>query len=141
MLKVSDIMRHCRNHFICGYRTGDQQIQDGKIRGDDTLPLEWIAIDGSRSNNGVHQADQNGCYTTLTDETWHGTVWYLSPPQDFLDLCEEIIAYAKEHPVSEIKSEQFGTYRYVKKDGVIPWQTVFAEELRPWQHMVMEVQV
>ena len=33
MLKVSDIMRHCRNHFICGYRTGDQQIQDGKIRG------------------------------------------------------------------------------------------------------------
>ncbi len=139
MLTVAHIMRYCRNYFIKGSYRGQMEVSGGVFQWRGDLPADWIVLEGSRKNHGAFRADASGKFSGLTDETWEGRVIFLEPPQDFLDLCEEIILYDKDHPRGKLKSEQFGTYRYVRQEKEIPWQEAFAKDLQPWMHMFTEV--
>ena len=87
---LTEICAEIKNYFSYNKdkHPGDIKIVDGKVVGIET-PTEYIAIFGSRHNNGVHKLSDDD----LVDEEFHGAVWIMSPPAAFLSLVEEIEAW------------------------------------------------
>lgn len=144
MVTPGDVMRVCRNHFVRERREGAWRVSGGRLEPEGTAHAgDWIAIEGSRRNDGVYLTAEDGTLPDAADESWDGAVWLLAPPRAFLALCEEIRRYDEAHPASDLKSEQFGEYRYVTAAGAsgapVGWQAVYAAALAPWRRMVAEV--
>lgn len=100
---------------------------------------QYYRIKGSRFNDGVHQYG----VTTLTDETFEGTVWPMKIPQAFLDLANTIEQWQEkngETVSSPIQNESWGGYSYSLKSGSgesgsVCWQSIFARQLNRWRKM------
>ena len=102
-VSMGSVMRHCRNYFEAGSYDGEIVIEGGQLITPALAHGRYIAIRGSAYNDGVHQVGD-----ALTDETFTGRVWVLSPPAAFVALAEEISAYDDKNPVGALQSESFG---------------------------------
>lgn len=129
-------------------RIGDFAIEDGKITPHFDFPTDYIRIVGSHRNDGVHKLT-NGETTDLVDEgKFHGAVWIMSPPKDFLDLVDEIAAWEAKYGgidsplMSPFQSESFGGYSYTKASfsngsggGLPTWESTFASKLNQYRRI------
>lgn len=101
---------------------GDFAIVDGEITPSFDIQTDYIRIVGSHKNDGVHKRGDSGF--DLADEgEFHGAVWVMSPPADFLALVAEIEAWQAKYSaldsqaMSPYNSESFGGYSYSKSSG------------------------
>ena len=141
-VKVSDVMRHVRNHFIVDAIQGDWQEAQGRLTPADQLsPGMWIAVTGADSGapSGVYQLDENGGIPGLDDMSWRGTVYRLNPPADFLRLCGDIACWAAANPDPAVSGEKLGAYSLSRK--AITWEAAFTSALTPYKQMFTEVKV
>ena len=137
-VKVSDVMRHVRNHFAVSRRTGQWSHEGGVLTPNDTLtPGMWIAIAGPGAPQGVYQLDENGGIPDLGDVTFTSTVWQLNPPADFLRLCGDIGCWAAANPDPTVSAEKLGEYSVTRR--AVTWESAFAPALHPYRRMFPEV--
>lgn len=138
-VKVSDVMRHVRNHFIHSSVTGTWAQQSGTLTpAADLTPGMWIAVSGPDAPGGVYQLDENGGIPGLEDCCFQGTVYRLAPPADFLRLCGDIACWAAANPDPTAESEKLGAYTVTRRSCT--WQEAFAPALAPYRRMYQEVQ-
>ena len=142
-VKVSDVMRHVRNHFIHDALEGSWQLKDGVLTPSDSLkPGMWIAIPQPDTGDcplpgGVYQLDEKGGIPLLGDMAWHGVIYRLSPPEDFLRLCGDISCWAAANPDPAVTQESLGAYDVSRR--AVTWEEAFAPALAVWRRMFAEV--
>lgn len=138
---IGSVMRHCRNYFERGYIDGQITIENGALSSPSLPDGRYIAVSGSAYNDGVYRLGADA----MTDETFTGRVWLLSPPASFVALAQEIAAWDAQNPSGAYTSENFGNYSYTKAGdgagGVATWQSVFAARLRAYQLLTSEVMI
>ena len=139
-IKVSDVMRHVRNHFIRDAITASWTHAGGTLSPADRLsPGMWIAVTGEGAPAGVYHLDEQGGIPGLSDTSWTGTVYLLDPPADFIRLCGDIGCWAAANPDPAIQSEKLGQYSVTRE--ACSWETAFAAALNPYKRMFTEVKV
>lgn len=139
-VKVSDVMRHVRNHFVRDSITGAWKHTGGTLSPSENFtPGMWIAVIGAEGFCGVYQLDENGGIPDLGDMSWTGTIYRLDPPSDFIRLCGDIGCWAAATPDPSVQSEKLGEYSVSRKAG--GWETAFAAALAPYKRMFAEVNV
>lgn len=144
---LEQIMWHIHNWFERSIEEGDYTIIGGSI----DLPFlqdgQYYRIIGSVFNDGLHQ--YGDAEDVLTSETFHGEIWALAPPKQFLNLAKEISDWCDANQKaldSPYSSENvIGVYSYTLKDGgsggsgnssqPISWQTQFRAKLNPWRKL------
>lgn len=146
---LSEICAEIKNYFV--YENdkyiGDWTIKDGVIIPSIDFPTDYIRVVGSRLNDGVHKlSDEND---TFNDESFHGAIWIMSPPNHFLALVEEIESWQEKNGtassinMSPFQSESFGGYSYSKATGsgasggssVPTWQSQYASRLKLYRRI------
>ena len=133
--EIKNYFSHDEDRFI-----GDFEIVDSEIIPSiSILDGQYYRIVGSVFNDGVHKyGDAND---VLKDEAqFHGAVWLMRVPQDFIDLVNEISEWQKKNAdilVSPYNSESFGGYSYTKASGgasgAYGWQNAFASRLNRYR--------
>lgn len=135
---ITQVCQYLRNWFEQTKYVGDFTIIDGELTFGDggTLPLlfgQYYRVIGSVLNDGVHKHP----YDNLSDESFHGSVWLMAVPPDFVGLVDDIDKWLEANSAainSPYQSESFGGYSY-SKDGArgTTWHTQFASRLEPWR--------
>ena len=89
---LSEICANIKNYFTYEQdkHFGDFAIVDGVITPSFDIPTDYIRIVGSHKNDGVHKRGQNGKFGLTDEADFHGAVWVMSPPADFLALVAEM---------------------------------------------------
>lgn len=156
MVTMAVICAEIKNYFLkdkvtpttCIYK-GEYTISDGSVTPSNFLKNgQYFRICGSDLNDGVYLNTAEG-RATLKDEIFDGTIWAMSVPQEFVELCNQIREWeaVNQAPnsvnMSALTSESFGNYSYTKgsgggsKSGVngaaITWQTAFYDALTPYR--------
>ena len=145
---LGEICAEIRNYFT--YRedihVGDWVIENGTISPAFAFETDYIRIVGSRLNDGVHKVSE----MALQDEAFHGGIWVMSPPADFLALADEIAAWQEKNgaldspAMSPFNSESFGGYSYSKSGGNASggsssagadWAAAFASRLKIYRRI------
>lgn len=145
---LTEICAEIRNYFTWSddRHIGDFAIVDGQITPSIDFKTDYFRIVGSRRNDGVHIVGD-----ALADEdTFHGAVWIMSIPADFLALVGEIEEWqrvnggANSQAMSPFQSESFGGYSYSKASGGSAsnlgqtgptWQSMYAKRLNLYRKM------
>lgn len=149
---LSEICAEIKNYFSYeeDRHVGDWTINDGVIAPSfDFKNVNYIRIVGSRLNDGVYKVSELA--TKLHNETFHGAIWLMSPPADFLSLVEEIESWqdangkADSANMSPFQSESFGGYSYSKGStnsnsqagvsSVPTWQSQYASRLKIYRRI------
>lgn len=148
---LTEICAEIKNYFSYEHdkKIGDFAIIDGRIAPSIDLPTDYIRIVGSHKNDGVHKLSDND----LIDEPkFHGAVWIMSPPRDFLALVDEIKSWQDSNGrvdsanMSPFQSESFGGYSYSKGSGgssesgsssVPTWQSQYASRLKIYRRITV----
>ena len=142
---ITDIMREIRNCFPVAVLYGPWQITDGVLTPPTGLPDSgWIALEGFDGLDGVHQLEAGRSLSGAPDGSWTGRVWLLSPPEDFLRVCQQIADWAHKQPDPSVQSESFGAYSRTSltvSGRPLGWQDIFADALRPYRRMFPEVSI
>lgn len=146
-MKLTEICADIKNYFCYekDIHIGDFSIVNGQISPHLDLPTDYIRIVGSRKNDGVH------CLTDTADELidegeFHGSVWIMSPPADFLALAQEISDWRDKNcgidslAMSPFNSENFGGYSYSKSGGAsggegANWQAAYRSRLNIYRRI------
>ena len=147
---LTEICAEIKNYFSyeCDRHIGDFAIIDGHVTPSFDIPTDYIRIVGSHLNDGVHKVSDND----LVDEgKFHGAIWVMSPPKDFLALADEIKSWqdangrADSTAMSPFQSESFGGYSYSKGSGssssasgassVPTWQSQYASRLEIYRRI------
>lgn len=135
---VANVMRRCKNYFDREVASGTFVIVGGVLTPEPES--EWVYIKGSRKNDGIRHLTQT---STLKDEVFDGTMWFLYPTDEFLALCAEIGTYCDNNARTGVISESFGNYSHTDATGVtggkLTWQEVFSVDLQPYVRMFTEV--
>ena len=122
---LNEICAEIKNFFTYDVdkHIGDFSIIDGAIAPSFDIPTDYIRIVGSRKNDGVHVRDEHGVFNLIDEGEFHGGIWVMSPPADFLALVAEIEAWQAKNggidsqAMSPYNSESFGGYSYSKSSG------------------------
>lgn len=147
---LGEICADIKNFFTYkdDIHVGDFVIESGTISPALDIPTDYIRIVGSRLNDGVHKRGKDGF--VLVDEAFHGAIWIMSPPADFLALAAEIEAWQDKNggidsaAMSPFNSESFGGYSYSKSGGSAAggsssagasWQSAFATRLKIYRRI------
>ena len=143
-IKVSDVMRHVRNHFIQSASTGSFRQAGGMLMpstgaADDFTPGMWVAIVSADGPQGVFQLTDQAGLADTPDTTFSGTVYVLNPPADFIRLCGDIACWAAANPDPAVSAEKLGEYSVSRR--AVTWESAFALALAPYRRMFPEVQV
>ena len=139
-IKVSDVMRHVRNHFVRSACTGAFAQAEGVLTPVDAFaPGMWVAIVSQDGPQGVFQLDDQGSLADTEDVTFTGTVYVLNPPADFLRLCGDIACWAAANPDPAVSAEKLGEYSVSRR--AVTWESAFAPALAPYRRMFTEVRV
>ena len=144
---LSEICAEIKNYFTweSDRHIGDFAIADGQITPPIDFSTNYFRIVGSRLNDGVHKVSDLAEHP-LKDEEFHGAVWIMSPPNDFIALVEEIESWQESNggatsvAMSPFQSESFGGYSYSKGSGgsangsggsyVPTWKSQYASRLK-----------
>lgn len=150
---LSEICAEIKNYFTYeGDRhIGDFAIVDGQITPSIDFPTDYVRIVGSRLNDGVHKRDpETGSFNFTDENEFHGAVWVMSPPNDFLSLVSEIETWQETNgkadsvAMSPFQSESFGGYSYSKASGgsvatggssAPTWQAQYASRLKIYRRI------
>ena len=145
---LTEICAEIKNYFCKDEDViiGDFKIENGNIAPSVGLASgQYYRIVGSVFNDGVH-ADTD----ELKDESeFHGAVWKMRVPKEFLDLVKDIEAWQEKNgaidsvAMSPYTSESFGGYSYSKStgrsgadgSGGSGWQDVFASRLNMYRRI------
>ena len=148
---LTEIYAEIKNYFTyeSDRHIGDFAIVNGAITPSIDFPTDYIRIVGSRLNDGVHKLSDEA--DVLVDEdTFHGAVWIMNPPNHFLALVDEIKAWqemngkADSVAMSPFQSESFGGYSYSKANGgsassggssAPTWQSQYASRLKIYRRI------
>ena len=148
---LNQICANIKNYFTFkdDIHVGDFSVTNGIIVPLFDIQTDYIRIVGSHKNDGVHIRGEEGF--NLADEgTFHGAVWVMSPPADFLALVAEIEAWQAKYGgvtsenMSPFQSESFAGYSYSKGTGgvasasvssVPTWQSTYASRLNPYRRI------
>ncbi|MBQ4581314.1 MAG: hypothetical protein IJA83_11710 [Clostridia bacterium] len=137
-IKVSDVMRHVRNHFVADCITGSFVHTGGTLTpGDAFQPGMWIAVCGKDAPQGVYQLDENGGIPDLGDRDFRASIYRLNPPADFIRLCGDIACWAAANPDPAVSAEKLGEYSVSRR--AVTWESAFAPALAPYRRMFAEV--
>ena len=149
-MDITEICMECKNFFLKdrnSIHAGTYTINSGIIKPIEFLtPGQYFYIHGSIFNDGVYQYTEEPI-KLLTDEVFDGSVWAMSVPPAFLQLCSDIDAWRKKFEtvdsanMSPFVSETVsGVYSRTKasagsSDGssIMTWQSVFRSKLRKWR--------
>lgn len=125
---------------------GDFAINGGVITPSFDIRTEYIRIVGSRKNDGVYKVSDLTEHPLKDEGKFHGAVWEMSIPQDFLDLVQEIEEWQKKYGgtdsalMSPFQSESFGGYSYSKASGgsgssssVPTWKSIYGSRLNAFR--------
>lgn len=148
-VSMTELMRAVRNCFLAGAADGAWRVADGRLTGSEALPEGWAAVEGY----GAFRLGPGGVGSGLPDGQWEGRVWLLQPPEDFLRLLEDVNGWLARQEKSAAlagqavtrRRESFGAYAaetaYAAPaaDASLNWQEAFADRLRPFRRMFMEV--
>lgn len=144
---LSEVCAEIRNYFTYSrdIHIADWVISNGIITPSLDIPTNYIRIVGSRLNDGVHKVSE----MQLQDESFHGGIWIMSIPADFLSLVAEIEQWQEKNgafdsiAMSPFTSETLGAYSYSKgssgnyasgsgNDGA-SWKDVYASRLHRYR--------
>ena len=146
---ISAVCAHIHNYFEVDDATGERLIYPGTYtieNGSITLPFlddgQYFRVFGSKKNNGVHVYGADD----LKDETFNGVIWEMRPPQEFLELVDEISDWMDKYGdtmKNPYQSEDvIGVYRYTKMtsgkvtgDYIATWQNVYKDQLNEWRKL------
>lgn len=148
---LSEICAEIKNYFTFApdMHIGDFSIVDGAIVPSFDIPTDYIRIVGSHKNDGVHKRDTNG-FSLVDEGEFHGAVWVMSPPADFIALAAEIEAWQAKNggldsqAMSPFNSESFGGYSYSKSgsgsasgsaSGAASWVAAFNGRLNIYRRI------
>lgn len=149
---LGDICAEIKNFFTYedDKHIDDWTIESGVLTPSFDFPTDYFRIVGSRLNDGVHQVSKL-TENPLKDESFHGAIWVMSPPDDFLALASEIEAWQKKNGgvdsenMSPFQSESFGGYSYAKgstyntsSNNLAPtttWQSQYAKRLNAYRRI------
>lgn len=139
---IGQVMKAINNHFISATQDGTFRITGNVLPEADGA--QWVYISGSMYHDGVWECC--GGYLTgrsmseLHDEEFEGTLFFLAPPQDFLELCEAVKEYEAKNPVGALQSEAFGGYSYSRGSSAgIGWRKAFASQLNAYRRMYSDI--
>lgn len=149
---LGEICAEIKNYFTFkdDKHFGDFAIINGQIAPSFDFPTDYIRIVGSHLNDGVHKISD----ADLVDEPeFHGAIWIMSPPADFLALVSEVEAWQTKYGsvnsenMSPFQSESFGGYSYSKgstgsgasagRSSVPTWQSTFASRLKIYRRIML----
>lgn len=146
---IGEICAEIRNYFVKDgdIHIGDWEISNGTISPALDFPTDYFRIVGSRLNDGVHRVFELE-HSLLIDEKFHGAIWIMSVPTEFILLANEIEAWQKKNGsvnsvnMSPFQSESFGGYSYSKGAGssgagssVPTWQKQYASRLNRYRRI------
>lgn len=144
---IGEICAELKNYFTYeeDRHIGDFTIVNGVLVPSLDFPTDYIRIVDSRLNNGVHKKNKDGVFE-LADESWHGSVWIMSPTADFLSLVDEIAEWQTKYAdviQSPYQSESFGGYSRTMASGNSSsggsqsptWQSQFGSRLKRYRRM------
>ena len=137
-VSIAAVMRHVHNYFERGCVEGEFTVSGGVLTPAPNAP--FFAVEGSMYHDGVYRP---GEMKDAPQEKFSGKLWMLCPPDDFVQLCEEISAYDDANPASAMQSESFGEYSYTRNgdNSKCAWTAAFAAKLNGYRHMFTEVSV
>ena len=125
-MTMLELCMECRNFHKPDIYAGDYTISGGMLEPLPDIPDgAWIRIVGSVFNDGCYQYSQ----MNLTDEEFHGAIWLMHVPPDFVSLLDDINAWeaANGKAVADATaailagpytSESFAGYDYTKKSSI-----------------------
>lgn len=146
---ISEVCAHIHNYFEKNPATGQRMVYPGTYtieNGSIELPFlasgQYFRVIGSRFSDGVHQYPT----TDLRDETFDGVIWEMRPPQDFLDIVQEIQDWMDKYGEAlrnPYQSERvIGVYEYTKMttgkvtgDYIATWQNAYKSRLNEWRKL------
>lgn len=148
---IGEVCSDIKNYFTyeSDKHIGEFAVANGEIVPSFDIPTDYIRIVGSHRNDGVHKRGDNG-FGLTDEETFHGAIWVMSPPSDFIAIVGEIEAWQAKYGgvdsvnMSPFQSESFGGYSYSKASGsmsgyvgsTIPtWKDLFASRLNKWRRI------
>lgn len=123
---LTEICAEIRNYFTYerDKHFGDWAVVNGAITPLFDIPTDYIRIVGSHKNDGVHKRSQaTGLFALVDEGTFHGAIWVMSPPSEFIALVSEIETWQTKNggvdsqAMSPFNSESFGGYSYSKSGG------------------------
>lgn len=130
---LEELLFHLKNWFVKSSQNGRFTIEGGELSLPFLVEGQYYRISGSIFNDGLHYVGD----TTLSDETFDGTVYALAIPKAVINLAAEIEAWQEKNGMSPYQSESFGGYSYTKatdSNGVpVTWQSEFRGRLNPWR--------
>ena len=154
-------MRETNNYFKQTSESGEYGISGGAIAlKNGYLPGQWIAITGSKLNDGVYcvEGASDGVYaisggsgdnTPPQDEdAFTGTVYGLGVPPGFIRLCEDIKAFDEgagrptaytSESVANLHSWSRGTNPVTGTP--IGWAEAFSARLAPFRRMFAQIDI
>ena len=143
---LTQVCQYLRNWFERTKYIGDFVIANGELTYGDgsSLPLlsgQYYRIVGSVLNDGVHRKGEEG---SLSDESFHGSVWSMAVPPVVVELAADIESWVSSNLAavnSPYQSESFAGYSYTLRGGVnssgqavgATWQSQFEARLAPWR--------
>lgn len=134
---IAAVMREVHNFFERGSISGNISISGGVVSPAVTAP--YVYIKGSTFHDGLWEVIGSSlARDSHPNETFEGCVWLLYPPNDFVDLCDEIAAFDAKTPAGALQSESLEGYSYSRasgKNGLLTWQEAYASRLRPFRRM------
>ncbi len=156
-MSMTEICADIRNFFPPVMKKTDKSfihIGSFTISGKTVTPLDFIAegqyfrIVGSAKNDGVWLNTTQGL-SQLSDETFYGSIWEMSVPRDFVNLCEDIEAWRQTYEASDsanlspYSAESFAGYSYTKATAngsqnastALSWQSQFASRLNAYRRL------
>lgn len=148
-MTIDDVCAEVKNYFIREILVDNYTITGGVLTPSVNTEARYIRIVGSMKNDGVH--DLTDTNDKLVDESeFHGAVWIMAVPQDFIALYGEIKDWQTANggvnsvAMSPFQSESFGGYSYSKGAGAsgsgnqasIPtWQSMYASRLNKYRRV------
>lgn len=147
---LTEICAEIKNYFTyeSDKHVGDWTITGGALAPSLAIPTNYIRIAGSHKNDGVHTLT-NGNFGLVDEDEFHGSVWIMSPPADFLALVAEIEAWQTQYgaadsaAMSPFNSESFGGYSYSKSTGAdssggnVGWRSVYGARLNAYRRILL----
>lgn len=157
-MDITEMCLECKNFFLKNGRdsihSGTFTISDGIITPLDFLKVgQYFRIVGSDIGNDAVWEYTGSAIEGLKDETFTGSIWAMSVPKAFLQLCNEIEEWQNIHGkvnsnnMSPYTSESIsGVYSYSKpsssgsssgsgESSVQTWQSVYKSRLNKWRRI------
>ena len=145
-VNITGLCRELKNYFTTDRdkHSGTYTISNGDISPKGFLiPYQYFAVFGSKLNDGVYQNVEEDL-ARLRDETFTGSVWDMSVPADFIELCLDMDKFKAKVEELELlnkgyASESWGGYSYSLSSSAPAsmqmWQNRIDRSLAMWRKL------